>query len=492
MQRPDRGDNLQETLQAPPPKLVKVEANLLRLPLFALSTKGLRNLDGLEINSTLTRQGRTRQFTLRVTRNTATPYPGPLARAAHLAFLSILTERGFPCENPITWNWRDLCRRIGIAYSGRTAQHLKRAIQSTAGLMIHSEDALYSKASGQPIRTPRGVVLHLYETVAFVHDPLPDGREADANYLWLSPWYLENLNAYFTAPLDHDFWRFLDRRSTIASRLYEFLLLNFYSGTDLLRLNYPTLAQFMPLRPKRHFSEAQRQLDPAFRLLAAQKVLRDAVWQRKPAVVAELRLRPGERLATRSRLLPGGAIQEQFANAFQVRELRNLQPPEWGIVRDFYERWAPEVEHRPTPKELALARLLIDEHGQAKAKSVVPVVVASLRQRWPEAKTFGAIVPYLPDAIREVEGTEQRTRDRRRNARRMREEEEARSREKERQTVFRLRWQPRWQALSEADRHEIESAVLKGNPHLRKAPGILESLCLRELAQRSEADSAEN
>src|SRR5256714_12888375 len=88
-----------------PPRLVRAEANLLRLPLFALHTKGLKTLDGIECRGRITRDGQTHQFTFRATRNTATLYPGPLARAAHLAFLSLLTQKGVPIDNPITWSW---------------------------------------------------------------------------------------------------------------------------------------------------------------------------------------------------------------------------------------------------------------------------------------------------------------------------------------------------------------------------------------------------
>src|SRR5207237_5957882 len=94
------------------PRFIKAEANFLRLPLFALQTKGLRTLDGIECRRTITRNGERHDFTLRASRSTASPYPGPLARAAHLAFLSIATERGTPIENPIPWRWRVRCRRM--------------------------------------------------------------------------------------------------------------------------------------------------------------------------------------------------------------------------------------------------------------------------------------------------------------------------------------------------------------------------------------------
>src|SRR5262245_45681914 len=76
--------------------LVKAEVNLLRFPLFALSTKGLKTLDGIECRGVLRRDGQDLPYTLRATRNTASLYPGPLARRIHFALLALATERGFP------------------------------------------------------------------------------------------------------------------------------------------------------------------------------------------------------------------------------------------------------------------------------------------------------------------------------------------------------------------------------------------------------------
>src|SRR5438445_5951803 len=84
-----------------PGSLVKAEANLLRFPLFALSTKGLKTLDGIECRGTVRRGGTAHTFSLRVSRNTASLYPGPLARRVHFALLGIATERGLPLTNPV-------------------------------------------------------------------------------------------------------------------------------------------------------------------------------------------------------------------------------------------------------------------------------------------------------------------------------------------------------------------------------------------------------
>lgn len=185
-----------------PDRTIKAEANLLRLPLFALHTKGLKSLEGIECRGQLTRDGKTQSYVLRVSRNTASLFPGTLSRKIHFAFLSIATDHGFPIQNPITWTWRDLCRRMEIAYAGsKTVGELKRAIRSTHGVVIHSQCALYSRTEDQPLPShERG--HHLYSDYAFCNEPLPDGTVADRNAVWLADWYLDNLNALYSAPLE--------------------------------------------------------------------------------------------------------------------------------------------------------------------------------------------------------------------------------------------------------------------------------------------------
>ena len=119
-------------------QVVRVEANFLRLPLFTLDNKHMRTMDGLRCEGTFRRGGKSFAFTYTVTRNTATYYPGPLARSAHFALLSISTERGLPLLNPVTFTWRELCARMGIQASGQIVSGLREALTATKGLMIES------------------------------------------------------------------------------------------------------------------------------------------------------------------------------------------------------------------------------------------------------------------------------------------------------------------------------------------------------------------
>jgi hypothetical protein len=93
--------------------LIKVEANLLRFPFFALHTKGLRELDGIECVGRRIRDGKAQRLRLSITRNVADSYPGPLSRKVHFALLRMVTECGLPFENPIEFSWRKLSRTMG-------------------------------------------------------------------------------------------------------------------------------------------------------------------------------------------------------------------------------------------------------------------------------------------------------------------------------------------------------------------------------------------
>ena len=473
------------------PRFIRAASNLLKLPLFALQTKGLRTLDGIECRGTVTRDHETYDFVLKATRNTATLYPGPLARKAHIAFLSIATEQTLPLANPISWGWRDLCRRMGIAGSGRDIQQLKSAIEATKGLLIKSHYALYSKPQQQPLRTHEEG-LNLYDRYVFAGQELADGTVAEANYLWIASWYLDNLNAMFTAPLDYELWRWLDSKSPVASRLYEFLLLNFYSSAPKIRINYETLAQYLPVKPERYLSDAKRQLDPAFTLLGLVDVIASADWADSKSGLASIHLYRGPRLTggTAHRLAAQNGGGEEMAGSFEVKELRNLKPPEWSVVTDFYRLWDGTEEHRPTAKELEQAREILGRFGPRKGKDVIVRVVKRLKKQWPEAKTFGAIQAYLADAARDFDRDEAYREQEQQEQLKRRRERDERTREEAEQIKFLAAWRPLWEGITEAERDAIAQAAFSGSNHcFRNGPQrIAERLCLTELARRQGAE----
>lgn len=374
-----------------------------------------------------------------------------------------------------------------ISCSGRTVEPLKAAIHSTAGLYILSTYALFSKPDNKRICT-REDDLRLYGRVYFIGSELPGGGVADTNHLWISDWYLANLNALFTAPLDYDLWRRLENKSPIASRLYEFLLINFYSGHPVLRINYETLVQFLPIKPERHSGQARQQLGTALKLLTSLHVIAEAVWAESRDGLAQLHFHRGKHLTPPTDRGPSALpFLEEFAHAIEVEELRTLKPPEWTLVVDFYRLWAGLDAYRPTRRELEQARALLEQYGPTKLRALLQIVVKRLKEKWPDAKTFGFIQRYIPEAAlaydRDQKHLEQVRRDQLRRLK-VREEQERQQRE---QAQFEATWKPRRERLSESEHDAIRRQVIGQNAFFERMPRIVETLCREELARRTAA-----
>lgn len=458
--------------------IVRVEANFLRLPLFSLDNKHMRTMDGIRCEGTFNRAGKSFAFTYAVTRNAATYYPGPLARSAHYAFLSLATERGFPIQNPIIFSWRELCAIMGVQPSGQIVAALREAITATKGLMIESHAALFSKAEGAPITNEdRRRVLGLYDEVEFYGVTRSDGTKADTNAVWLSHWYLENLNALYSAPIDYLLWRSLNERSPISSRLYEFLFFKFYGGHDLLRFNYPTLVKFIPARTERYFSHAKKQLQPAFDLLCATGVLRKVDWVESRGGLPQILLHRGQLLNSADRTAPADDFKEED---FVLDRIEDVRLPEWQVVESFHAAWG-HADFRPSRAELDLARDLIARYGLSEVQALVPRLVKRLKIRWTGAKTFNAVVRYLPEVQRELESERSR-------AKREQMEEQQRQVSHEaaiRQAQDRAVVKALWDGLPSSEQEEIRTAALKHQPHsIVKFPRLAEAACLAELARR--------
>lgn len=461
-------------------RIVRVEANFLRLPLFALDNKKMRTMDGISCEGTFRRAGQSYAFTFVATRNAGTLYPGPVARSAHLAILSLATQRGLPLRNPIVFTWRELLGRMGVSVSGRTVHEVKRALLATKGLMIESKHGLFSKTTGKPLDTTSDLnqVVGIYDELEFFGARRPDDTAADINAVWLSRWYLENLNALYSGPLDYELWRSLDLKSPIASRLYEFLFLKFYAGHQVLRFNYSNLVKFIPARHERYLSDARKQLDPPLGLLQACGVLADFRWSGSSKGEPQLHLRHGTALSGKREVASAGDDigEEDFA----LDQIQNVCLAETQIVEDFHDRFG-HADYRPSKAELETARELLAKYGKDQLRALIPLAVSHMKAKWPEAKSFVAVTRYMADAAKQYRCVEHRTaREQERMEHDQREREQAAEKAKRHAALKLL-----WGSMEEADREEIRQVVLRNQPTtIRKHPLIVERFCLEELARR--------
>jgi hypothetical protein len=449
-------------------RILRAEATLLRVPIFALAIKGSASLDGFEFRHSRRRGERTVESVIRTERDEKTPYPGPLSRRVHMAVLSMVTERGFPFENPVAWTWRELCRRMGLPNSGRRDAELKAALRATWGLKIFGMAAVDGQGRA------RESWRRLYAECEFLNEHRADGSVADANRLWLAPWYLDSLNALHSAPVDYALWKRLEQVGPLASRLYEYLIPAFYKR-EALEVAYDRLAAAMPVVAESRRSHAVRQFTPALRALEAEGILAGSGWDAmKGTGRPKLLLTRGPRLAPSG---PGVATETGTGTdtAGAASALDSGPDPEAParLANEFYRILGKD--HRPLRSDLAVARDLIDRYGTVEARERLPDAVRRLKARFRNAETMGALVRYFEESCRES---------------RRRREETARTGDPARRPVPDPDDDPRqdddrrrvfWAALSEPQRQAIRDAVLADHPPFRRVPALLDAACLQRL-----------
>jgi hypothetical protein len=243
------------------------------------------------------------------------------------------------------------------------------------------------------------------------------------------------------------------------------------------------LVQFLPLKARSNLCHAHQQLDPAFSLLTQAGIIAKVTWgkPRNPQDLALLCLYRG-RLLSSEGLLPFPEQEEPEAEVIEVQEI-HLGPEE--LVAKFYQLW-DHTKPEPTKKELVQAKELIEQHGPAKAKDLVPLVVNRLRKEWPEAKRFGAAEKYFAEVATEYDRQQATTRRKKDQADCDREDRERVRKERECEKEFRATWQPVWDAAPQAEQDEIREKVKAKNAFYRegKLASFFEHECLKELAQR--------
>jgi hypothetical protein len=124
----------------------------------------------------------------------------------------------------------------------------------------------------------------------------------------------------------------------------------------------------------------------------------------------------------------------------------------------------------------------VEEHGEAKAKALVPLAIKHMKTKWPNAKSFNAIGKYLGEAIKDYEREKaQKEWEHQELACRRQEREEEKQRQEIEQQMAVL-----WETLPIEERSEIEQAILADNPFLKNRKGhrFVHLMCLSELAKR--------
>jgi hypothetical protein len=205
-------------------------------------------------------------------------YPGPFDKTVHKAIEQIIGDLPRPIHNPISLgSFHSLCERMGLNSRGGKIYHdIKESLQRITLTGIISKGAFYGKEKEKFMED----TFHLYERLISKGEKLLNGEIADTNYLYLNSWYLDNINANYTKPLDWNYYTSL--KTPLAQRLYELLGVKFYGVIkrrgSCLSYRYSTLCDLLPATRQNYLSWAKRILDPAHEKLKETGFLTDYRW----------------------------------------------------------------------------------------------------------------------------------------------------------------------------------------------------------------------
>lgn len=378
------------------PIVIKAETNFLRFPFFALSTKNIHQIDIREVTGTRTitgAKGESTQvdFSYRVSRNTDHIFPGQLSRNIHFALLSILAKQGSKFRNPIQFSWRQLAVEMGVSYGGgKMIKDMKSAIRSTHGTIIRTDQALIDgTVEDRPtIRRERG--LQLYQDYTFHDEIRDDGSACDRNEITLSDWYFNNLQARYVQPLNFAVWQTLNRKTPIASRLYEYLTFVF-GKQKFRRISYAKLAASIPLTEVREPARMKKQLTPALTALKELKLIKRVNWTTGKYGDEVLEFQKGD--CFRSISSPFTQTNEQETILSTSQELNDHTPTD-RIINSYYKlRFG--TDHFITDKERKLVSQFVTRYGFERITEVIPKLARKMKREFPQGQSIMAAQQIL-------------------------------------------------------------------------------------------------
>lgn len=273
-------------------KVLPSEVNFLVLPFFSLSKEKATEKEGLEYKRTVKRDGRREEVVWKVSPSEEYGYPGIYDKKVFKGVEELLNNRGFPIDNPVTFSIYQLLGLMGVKkVGGRDYKRVKESMERLVATTIKSEGSFYHKGKKKYLDE----VFHLFSRVIFTGEKLPNGEEAEENYLYLNSWLLDNLNKYYVRPLDYDYYKSLD--GELSKRLYELLGVKFYGllngGRPYLRYKYNNLCKLLPLRRQNYLSKAKQIFEPAHEELQEKNFLRKVDWKKKATDETYITYYPG-------------------------------------------------------------------------------------------------------------------------------------------------------------------------------------------------------
>ncbi len=303
------------------PQYIKTEAFLENIGFFTPSSKRIKGIYTKEkiIGERIGQDGTKRFIKTNVSANHEYGLPITSDLDYYRAFLKICNEvvdREGRFQLPIPVPTTKLLRYAGKTKGATEWREVKHWLCRMTGTLI--KGGLYRAKSKD---FEEGFIGNVFSQVLLKGDKQKNGKVADTNYIWPSPWFLSNYYYRYVKTIDFNFHMRL--RKPIAKALYTVLETGWFAaGGNPYKKSYQNLCKDFLLTTHTHFSNIKRQLDPAHKELVREKYL--SKWEytkskRKPDYI--IIYYPGDKYFTDQQ-----ARDDRKLTAKQITSSRKILP----------------------------------------------------------------------------------------------------------------------------------------------------------------------
>lgn len=255
------------------PTFTKAEKSLTSLGFFTPSSRRLKDQKVKRISFTREIDGKRVEASAEIVPSAMFGLPVTADQDKYLAFQKFVTDlqqAHGKVENPVRFKSAELLRLLNRdTKAGKNYKEISEWLDVMTATTIMSNGVVYNAGKKQYARDR----FRVFDRAVTVGKELDNGAIADANYVWLSPWQLENINNKFLLPIDLDTYQKL--RNHIAKALVPLIQIWLYASqkTGAFEKRYDELCEILNVQRFGSPSLILRQFKPSLDELVAHEYL---------------------------------------------------------------------------------------------------------------------------------------------------------------------------------------------------------------------------
>lgn len=246
-----------------PTEFAKVEKSLASLGFFTPSSRRIKNQKVKRVGFTREIDGKRVEVSAEIHPSAMFGLPVTADQDKYLALQKIITNKlqsDGKVTNPIRFKSSELLRLLNTSTkTGKNYKAISEWLDVMSATTIFSDGAVYVAGQKRFARDR----FRVFDRALSFGKEMEDGTIADANYIWLSTWQLENINNKFLVPIDLETYREL--KNHISKALVPLLQVWLYASkkAESFEKRYSDLCEILTLQIYRTPSQILRQFKPS-------------------------------------------------------------------------------------------------------------------------------------------------------------------------------------------------------------------------------------